>query len=103
MDDGIELIAQERQKQLISERNTSFDVAYNTNNELISAIMLLAASIGFKRNEMFMPNDAFDELRPDSWDKGRCMKYVNRSEIDQLKIIGAFAAAEIDRLQSIKA
>lgn len=101
MDTGIELITQERHKQFIKEKTVHHDVEFNSNHELISAIMLLAASIGFKRNEMLMPNDAFEDLRPETWDKRLCIKYVNRSEVEQLKMIGAFAAAEIDRLQNM--
>ena len=101
MIDGIELIAQERMHQFVKERNVSYDVANNRNNELVSAIMLLAASIGFKRVDMPMPVDAFNDLRPETWNAVSCIEYVNRPEIDQLKMIGAFAAAEIDRLQNI--
>lgn len=98
MDTGIELIEQERQKQFIKGRTVANDVANNSSNELLSAIMLLAANIGFRRNNILMPNDAFEDLRPESWDRERCLKYVNRTEVEQLKMIGAFAAAEIDRI-----
>ena len=101
MDTGIELITQERHRQFIKERTIHHDVEFNSNHELISAIMLLAASISFRRHGITMPGEAFEDLRPETWDKGLCFKYVNRSEIEQLKMIGAFAAAEIDRLQNI--
>lgn len=100
MHDGIDQIIEERHKHFIKERTIAKDVAFNSNNELISAIMMLAAKIGFNRTGQLMPNEAFNDLRPETWDKGKCLKYVQRAEIEQLKMIGAFAAAEIDRLQN---
>lgn len=101
MNTGIELITQERHKQFIKGHTVAKDVSFNSNSELISAIMMLTASISFKRSGVEMPMEAFDDLRPESWDKVRCLNYVNKTEIEQLKMIGAFAAAEIDRLGEI--
>ena len=97
---GIDLIIEERQKQFIKGRTIANDVANNNKSELISAIMLLSASIGFKRGGAAFPKEAFDDLRPETWNEEKCIEYIDKPELDQLKMIGAFAAAEIDRLQN---
>lgn len=103
MKTGIELIAEERQEQIEKHgRAIQYDVNYNANGQILEAIMLLAGSVGFGRQGFEMPKEAFDELRPSDWDAEICFKMINKPEIDQFKIIGAFAAAEIDRLQNQK-
>lgn len=103
MKTGIELIAEERQEQIEKHgRTVEYDVNHNSEGQLLEGIMLLAGSIGFGKHGVEMPEEAFNDLKPLSWDAGICVKMTNKPEIDQLKIIGAFAAAEIDRLQNQK-
>lgn len=100
MKTGIELISIERQEQIEKHnRSIESDVIFNTENQLVSAIMLLVSNIGFKRAGVDMPKDAFEDLRPEGWGREICWKMIGKSDIEQMKIIGAFAAAEIDRLQ----
>ena len=94
---GIELIAQERKEQIEKHRYTiEWDVVRNTENQLLSAIMMLASAISFRRGEIEMPPDALQDLHPIGWDINYCKKMISRSDIDILGKIGAFAAAEID-------
>ncbi len=101
---GIELIAKERQEQITKHgRTIEGDVSFNTENQLLSGIMLLVSNISFHRAGIKeMPKDAFEDLRPEGWGREICWKWLSKSDIEQLKIIGAFAAAEIDRLQNIQ-
>lgn len=103
MKTGIELIAEERQEQIEKHgRTVEYDVKHNVDNQICEGIMLLIANVGFKRRGFEMPKDAFEDLRPSDWGREICFKIMAKSEIDQFKIIGAFAAAEIDRLQNQK-
>ncbi len=100
---GIELITIERKEQIEKHgRTIESDVLTNSKNQIIHAIMLLVSNIGYKRviGEI-LPEDAFMNLKPDDWSSEICFKMINKPEIEQLKIIGAFAAAEIDRLNNI--
>jgi hypothetical protein len=101
MKTGIELIAQERHEQINKHgRSVQSDVDNNSNDELKYGIMLLITNLGYMQHGMEMPKEAFEDLKPDGWGFEICWKMINKPEIDQLKIIGAFAAAEIDRLQN---
>lgn len=103
MKTGIELIAEERQEQIEKHgRTIDYDVEHNIHGQLVEAIMLLIANVGFRRQRIEMEKDAFEDLRPLDWGREICFKMISKSEIDQFKIIGAFAAAEIDRLQNQK-
>lgn len=101
MNTGIELIQQERLEQ-IQKHNFSidYDIENNVQNEFISAIMMIISNIGFQRNNIQMPRDAFEDLKPETWSRGICQKILSKSDVEQLKILGAFAAAEIDRIQN---
>jgi hypothetical protein len=103
MQTGIELITKERQEQIEKHgRTIDHDVKNNTEGQLIEGIMLLISNIGFKRQNIEMPKDVFEDLRPSDWRREICWKMLAKPEIEQLKIIGTFAAAEIDRLQNTK-
>lgn len=102
MQTGIELISEERQEQLTKHGITILgDVNFNTQNQLLSGIMMLSSKIGFKRAGVEMPEGAVDDMIPEGWDREICLKMLGKSDIEQLKIIGAFSAAEIDRIQYI--
>ncbi len=103
MNTGIELITEERQEQLIKHgRTIQGDVHFNTQNQLLSGIMMLASKVAFKRAGVEMPEEAVDDMIPEGWDREICLKMLGKSDIEQLKIIGAFAAAEIDRIQNVE-
>lgn len=84
---GIELIAREREEQLLKHgRNLEHDIKNNKNEELREgAVMLL-----------------LHDLReaPTSWDDELCQKMVVKPYVERLKIAGALLAAEIDRINS---
>jgi hypothetical protein len=99
MNTGIELITIERQEQIDKHgRTVQSDIEDNTDNQLLSAIMMLVSNISFKRGGMDMPKEAFEDLRPENWNRELCWKMLEKTDVEQLKIIGAFAAAEIDRI-----
>lgn len=101
MKTGIELIAEERQEQIEKHgRTVENDVFYNSQGQLKQAIMMLIANLGFINQGLQMPKEALDDLKPDGWSYPNCQKMLNKPEVDQLRIIGAFAAAEIDRKQA---
>jgi len=100
---GIELIAQERQEQIeVHKISVQDDVDYNTSNQLLNAIMMIATNIAFQRLGIPIPIEALDDLRPEHWDETKINEILAKSQIGQLQILGAFAAAEIDRLQLIE-
>ena len=87
MKTGIELIAYEREEQLIKHQITiDKDIEQNDDHELAQgAIMLLTCEINNK---------------PEKWDRKKCRHMNEKSYKDRLIIAGALIAAEIDRLQS---
>ncbi len=101
MKSGIEIVAIKRQEQITKHGYiTTWDVNENKNNQLLSAIMMLVSNVSFNRGGMELPKEALEDLSPDGWNKETCWKMIRQPEIEQLAIIGAFAAAEIDRIQS---
>ena len=99
MKTGIELITEERQEQIEKHNRTvEYDIKNNSQGQLVEGIMLLVSNVGFKRGGIEMPKDAFEDLRPSDWGRELLWKMLGKPEIEQLQIIGAFAAAEIDRL-----
>lgn len=90
MKTGIELIAEERQRQIEAE---GFDVKSDSgyiNSELANAAICYA--MPYKSNEVF---------RYWPWDLG-WWKPSPKNRIRELQKAGALIAAEIDRLQSIE-
>ena len=101
MKSGIELIAEERQEQIEKHgRTVEHDIKINTSNQLLEGIMLLISNVSFKRQGNEIPQEAFEDLRPADWSVEVCKKLIAKPEVEQLQIIGAFAASEIDRLQN---
>jgi uncharacterized protein with von Willebrand factor type A (vWA) domain len=85
MKTGIELIAEERQEQLIKHSHSvESDAIWNINGELMEAVEGL---IHHKYGMM-----------PDDWDQAIVAKMLSKSYKDRLVIAGALIAAEIDRL-----
>jgi hypothetical protein len=105
MKNGIDLIAEERQRQIEEEGWTPEHDDQHTNNELAFAAACYAASplaiykhLGISSEETGANGHSFVELWPWSfeWDKRD-----KHGRIKQLKIAGALIAAEIDRLNRI--
>jgi hypothetical protein len=90
MKTGIELIAAERQEQIMKHhRSTKYDVNYNTDAQLrIGAVRL--------------QQDRNDAEPPDGWDTALWEKIIAKPLKERLIIAGALIAAEIDRLQYLE-
>jgi hypothetical protein len=89
MKTGIELIAEERQEQIEKHgRTIEHDVKHNNCGELIQAIEALV-------------NDNYSGF-PQGWDETICKKIFSKAGVEKLAMIGAFCAAEIDRVQYLK-
>lgn len=84
---GIELIALERHEQMTKHGKTiEYDVTHNYNDQMQQAIIAL---LHHKYGDM-----------PDDWNKEIINKMMSKDIIGRLALIGAFAAAEIDRLKA---
>lgn len=96
---GIELIAKEREEQIIKHgRTIEKDYALNSGTELSMAASALI---------MFSDPDEDDKLEmfghlPSNWSSNVSKKLINKSYKERLVIAGALIAAEIDRLNYIK-
>lgn len=84
MKTGAELIANERQEQIIKhDRSVERDIKENPNKELIQGAIALL--------------DEVSEF-PEHWDKTIVKRMENKDYKDRLIIAGALIAAEIDRI-----
>jgi len=101
---GIELIAKERQEQIEKHgRTVDSDVEMNAYGQLVEAIMMISANIGFRKANLKMPKECFEDMKPLGWGREILFKILDAKSIeDQLAVIGALAAAEIDRLNALK-
>jgi len=92
MKTGGELIATERQEQILKHNRTVLkDTEVNDNGELI-----MAAKAMLNQKEDFITVGDF----PASWDKYACEKMAAKRYKERLVIAGALIAAEIDRIQA---
>lgn len=93
---GIELIAEERQRQIeVKGFTTEHDKQY-TNGELASAAACYAMTEDDRELETF-DNIILSEIWP--WER-RLWKPTPEDRIKELEIAGSLIAAEIDRLQA---
>ena len=93
---GAELIAKERQEQLIKhKRSVDYDVETNSKHQLSFAAQMLA----HPKCEVI---DWEIEITLDGWNKDIWEKMKNKDYKERLVIAGALIAAEIDRLQHEK-
>lgn len=95
MKTGIELITEERQKQIdkhgfTGEHHANHPKWYDK-NQLIYAARFLA-----------LPDLTYTDWVPTNWDRKWFKDLCLRSHEERLKIAGALIAAEIDRLQKLK-
>ncbi len=82
---GVSLIAAERQEQIVKHGfSVQNDSEYYSNNELLVA----ADFCIHETNYVF----------PEKWDEKYAKKIKAKDRIGQLKVAGAFIAAEIDRM-----
>lgn len=99
MPTGIELIAQERQKQIDKYGFTGYHHAnhpeWYEEGQLISAATMLADYDPSKS-----PNDLYRDIVPLNWDKEWWQRMCDKPLLERLQIAGALIASEIDRLQS---
>lgn len=84
---GIELIVEERAKQL-TRFSVKHDVDVNNNKEL--AFMATALI------------ESEDQLIPDNWNVEYAVSLIDKKYKDRLIIAGAFIAAELDRIMISK-
>lgn len=97
MKTGLQLIAEERSKQIIIHKRTiQSDVEDNSNGELAVAARLLIT----KDDEMKLMEDFATLLLP-NWNKEHLIKMDNKPYFEKLIIAGALLAAEIDRVQRV--
>lgn len=96
MKTGIELITEERQKQISKHGKTpEHDLEYNKHYQLCAAIAMLAnVEIGY-----FDKNDAMDNYCPDGWDESWWENLLSKNYEEKMIIIGALAAGELDRIK----
>lgn len=95
MKSGIELIAEERQEQIVKHNRTiEKDVKENHSQQLsLGAEMLLAV----EHEEGIDPYSY-----PEGWDEEICNKMIAKPYKERLIIAGALIAAEIDRLNNLQ-
>lgn len=105
---GIDLIAKERQEQLIKhKRSIKADVELNKNGQLIDAVTQLinvdnqSGSLS-KTLSRLGGTTIIGFNTPVNWDKKIFGKMIGKSYKERLIISGALIAAEIDRLNNSK-
>ena len=101
---GIEIIAQERQRQITVEGWTPEHDDNHEDGELAVVAALYALPKGY-RNIHAGPNGISNILRvlfPSTWDWFKWWKPTPENRIKELAKAGALIAAEIDRIQNLK-
>lgn len=95
METGIELIAKERNEQILKHGKTIVqDVTINRGCQLADAATVLASPlIGTPRKRL--------SLMPSDWNDMLSLKMCSKSYKERLIIAGALIAAEIDRLNAL--
>lgn len=104
MKSGIELIAEERQEQIVKHgRTIELDVLQNKDGQLCHGASLLLQKFEGSPFEHLTPglDDAFRDIVPIGWDEQIYHKMFDKPYKERLIIAGALIAAEIDRLNSI--
>lgn len=99
MKTGVELIAEEREEQIIKHKNSiANDIKFNNREQLsIAASLLCLENWGCNSLE-----DMTEEYCPHDWIESKWKKMLEKPHLERLVIAGALIAAEIDRLQNIK-
>lgn len=93
---GIELIVKERQEQIQKhDRTVEHDVAVNKDEQLVDAMLLIIASSTDDNNLVVQES-------PQGWNGEVWQNILSKPWKERLAVLGAFAAAEIDRLNYIE-
>lgn len=88
---GIDMIHRERTEQIFMHgRTPEYDAEMNRNGQLVSVMQAILFKINGSR-------DAFEQWYPREWNREFHDKLIGKSFMECLVLIGAFAAAEIDR------
>lgn len=95
MKTGVELITEERQKQIDKHGFTGKHHAMHP--ELYEDDQLIYAAHVLSDREL----EVGDYQEPDNWDADWFDRLVDRPYLERLTIAGALIAAEIDRLQNL--
>lgn len=94
---GIELIAEERKKQIENHGLTAeVDAAKNANRQLIEAISLMLPEGDEQDNKIYL-RARLDGI-PTGWNSKVWEKMARKSYSERLVMAGAMIAAEIDRI-----
>lgn len=97
MKTGIELIAEERQKQINKHGYTGKHHADHP--EWYEQYQLQHAAHGLLADELYEQAETYDQV-PHNWDEERWEDLCRRSRTERLIISGALIAAELDRLNA---
>lgn len=89
METGIELITKERDEQINKHKWNETDDDYKSGELVEAALFCLDSQFEFL------------DRWPEGWQDHFKQRIKQKSRIDQLKVAGAFLAAEIDRLQRL--
>lgn len=97
------MIQRERQDQIYKHRMTiAHDVLSNGDQQLVQVIGLLSVNIFYLKTEsQQMTEEYFEMAKVASFDEETQKAWLRKPVIEQLAIIGAVAAAEIDRIKSM--
>lgn len=101
MKTGIELITEERQKQIDKHGFTAEHHALNT-EKWYNKQQLLSAAIRLVDYEEDGVTSIYKKLVPENWDKGWWERLCEKPVKERLIIAGALIAAELDRLNYIE-
>ena len=99
MKTGIELIAEERQKQIDKHGFTGKHHAEHS--EWYANYQLQHAAHALLADELYEQAEVEDYI-PNGWNKKWFLDLLGRSRKERLIIAGALIAAEIDRLQQLE-
>lgn len=95
MQNGIQLISEERKQQILKHSKTVYyDVTNNDRFQLSEVASLLAAENWGHQSE----EDIADEYGPYGWEEAVLIKMLKKPYKERLIIAGALIAAELDRL-----
>lgn len=105
MKTGIELIADERNRQITVKNITvESDVEFNNWKQLSEAASLLCIEryAHLRDNDDVFDSDEFGPMTPFKWEEESFQKLMEKPYKERLIIAGALIAAELDRLNAIE-
>ncbi|MBX2976439.1 MAG: hypothetical protein KF721_09910 [Ignavibacteriaceae bacterium] len=87
---GIDLISEERAKQINKGKTAEADLTKNPKGQLSVAAGILA--------QKYIPKDVINSWAPVGWDYDNWLQLLDKPYPERLVIAGALIAAEIDRV-----